>query len=98
MKVEQVIIECNRLFSEKEIDIIKYNIYSSNWWRGRQAVLLKKYNNISGDVIEKGCEVSILFKMQKGRFRNYIHTGQFYVKDMNNIQIGGIEYYDLILK
>lgn len=79
------------------IDFIKYTLNDSEWWKGKHAFILKTYRNLSGDVIIRGSRVSIMFKMQELKPYGFIHTGLFYIKDLNFIEIGGVEFYDLIL-
>lgn len=98
MIAKHAIKECNQLFKSKEIDIVKYNLYTAAWWRGRQAILLKNKCNISGEIIYKGMEVCILDKMQTFRFGKTLHVGMFWVKGINEVQILGVSYSDLILK
>ena len=79
------------------IDIITYNLYSADWWKGQTALLTKTQENISGDVIKKGWQVTIIQVMQEKRFNYYIHHGGFAIRDPFGIEIWGVDCYDLIL-
>ena len=39
----------------------------------------------------------MLLKVQQQRFNNYIHLGMFYVRDIHNVEIGGIHYAEMLL-
>lgn len=98
MTPEQAIIEYPSFFKQKKIDIVMYNLNCNFWWRGRQGIILKTYKNFPGNIIKKGTQVCILFKMQTTQSDYVLHPGLFFVKSIDNIEIGGIEYSDIILK
>lgn len=80
------------------IDIITYNLKSSAWWNDQTAIVTKKYQSISGEVIDKEATVTILYSMQRIRFGQVIHQGSFFVQDLKTgVQIGGIHCSDLVL-
>lgn len=93
-----IIRDLHKFINRQRIDIIKYNLKNSHWWKGRTAILTKKYKNLCGEVIEKEAIVCVLYPMQYIRFEEVIHRGMFFVKDIETgIIIGGIDHSDLLL-
>ncbi len=78
--------------------MLKYNLKSNKWWSEQKVILLKTYVNFSGDIIEKGSEVRLLFKMQEQRFDYFMHHGMFFVQDYNMVKIGGVYCKDLLIQ
>ena len=88
----------NIFYEDVHVDIVKYTLRSNHWWHGRKAIVLKNYSNFSGDRIQAESLIVILWKMQKRRFDYYLHTGLFYVRDLDTgVEIGGIDYNDILL-
>lgn len=95
---KNIIRGLERFIEKHSIDIVKYNLNSPSWWKGRKAILIRKYKNICGEVIQKEAMVCILFPMQFIRFEEVVHCGDFFVRDLKTgVCIGGINYQDLIL-
>ena len=95
---KNIIQNLYQFIDEHKIDIIKYNLKSSVYWKGQKAILTRKYKNFCGEVIEKEAIVCILHPMQYIRNAEIIQAGLFYVCDLKTrISIGGIDCYDLIL-
>ncbi|WP_378182087.1 hypothetical protein [Aquimarina sp. SS2-1] len=95
---KEIIRDLHLFIDRHRIDIIKYNLKSSFWWKGRKAILTRRYTNFCGEVIEKEAMVCILDRMQFIRFEEVIHCGMFFVYDLNTgVIIGGIDCKDLLL-
>ncbi|WP_010181408.1 hypothetical protein [Aquimarina agarilytica] len=93
-----IIQKLDEFIDQHRIGIVKYNLQSTDWWKGRLAILTKKYRNFCGEVIDKEALVCILYPMQYIRFNEVIHCGVFFVRDINSgVCIGGIDHYNLIL-
>ncbi len=95
---KEIIQDLYKFIDTQTIDILKYNLKSSLWWKGRKAILTKKYTNFCGETIEKEAMVCIVSPMQYIRFEEVMHCGLFFVGDLHTgVIIGGVDCNDLLL-
>lgn len=95
---ENIIQNLHCFIAKHSIDIIHYNLKSCFWWRGRKAILTKKYTNVTGEIINKETIVCILYPMQYKRFGAFVFQGLFFVRDLGTgVSIGGVDCHDLLM-
>ena len=93
-----IIQRLDRFIAAHGIDIVKYNVKGRHWWKGRKAIITRRYENVCKEVIPVEATVCILYPMQYIRFKEVIHCGAFFVRDLDTgVSVGGISYRDLVL-